>query len=102
MCRNAKGVYEAMVMVRLQILVTPEENAAVRLEAQRVGVSVSELIRRQLQPLVDPDVDRANDPLLALEGFLGPDPEGITDGSVNHDKYLYGTEISRPTHRQTA
>ena len=92
-----------MAMVRLQILLTPEENAALRLEAEKAGVSLSEVVRRRIRPLVDgPNVDRDSDPLLALEGFLGPDAEGITDGSVNHDHYLYDGDSAVHASRQSA
>jgi len=79
-----------MSMIRTQVLLTEDDLAAVRSEAKRLGISMSEVIRRQLKPLTGDARDKTEDPLLALEGFLGPEPDGATDVSVNHDHYLYG------------
>ncbi|MGH2633427.1 MAG: ribbon-helix-helix protein, CopG family [Tepidiformaceae bacterium] len=77
-------------MIRTQVLLSEQDLAAVRCEAKRLGISMSEVIRRQLQPLKDESVTDGEDPFLALEGFLGSEPDGATDVSANVDHYLYG------------
>lgn len=75
-----------MTLVRVQVLIEEEENAALVREARRLRVSKSEVVRRSLRPLVEPC---GEDPLLALIGFLPPG--GPPDVGRNHDHYLYDT-----------
>jgi len=79
-----------MSMIRTQVLLTEDDLAAVRSEAKRLGISMSEVIRRQLKPLKDdPPPCSEEDPFLALIGSFS-DPDSPGDVSVNHDHYLYG------------
>jgi hypothetical protein len=78
----------------------PEEEAA-RLQAwaRRQGVSVSELVCGLLRqagpeaelPLTDEEYD--NDPLWSIVGLV---ETGTVDGSMNHDRYLYGPDAPAP------
>lgn len=78
-----------MSMIRTQVLLTEDDVAAVRAEARRLRISMSEVIRRQLRSLAEPSPAVAEDPFLALVGtFVDPDSPG--DVSSNHDHYLYG------------
>jgi len=79
-----------MSMIRTQVLLTEDDLAAVRSEAKRLRISMSEVIRRQLRSLNSDSLPAVEeDPFLALIGAFS-DPDGPTDVSVNHDHYLYG------------
>lgn len=79
-----------MALVRVQVLIQEEENAALEREARRLRVSKSEVVRRSLRPLVEPC---GEDPLLAMVGALVD--EEATDLSERHDTYIYGREMRR-------
>ncbi|OAI39734.1 hypothetical protein AYO38_07145 [bacterium SCGC AG-212-C10] len=77
-------------MVRLQVSLRPEEEAAVERESRRLGISRSEVVRRALAPLVSLASDDEPGPganglelLLAVETFDGGD--GPTDDSIDED-----------------
>ncbi|MCS6860158.1 MAG: ribbon-helix-helix protein, CopG family [Abditibacteriales bacterium] len=80
--------------VTLQIEL-PEKDAALLLnEASRQGISVSEFLRRllrrnRIQPAALSDEEYANDPLWSIVGIA---QTGTTDGSTQHDKYIYDEE----------
>ena len=77
-------------MIRTQVLLTEQDLAAVRCEAKRLGISMSEVVRRQLQSLKSgSSAAGGEDPFFALVGAFS-DPGGPTDVSANHDHYLYG------------
>lgn len=80
-----------MSLVRIQVLLSEAENAAVRLEAKRERVSVSEIIRRQVRPLVKDELASESDPFFTMIGSVAE--ESATDLSTHHDTYLYGSEI---------
>ena len=80
-----------MSLVRIQVLLSEAENAAVRLEARRERVSVSEIIRRQVRPLVKDELADEGDSFFKMIGSV-PD-ESATDLSTHHDTYLYGSEF---------
>jgi hypothetical protein len=85
-----------MTMVRLQVLLTPDENTAVRLEALKRHVSISEVVRERLQTLVPQamsDEEYWNDPLFKTIGMAYSSEDEPDDGSVHHDTYLYGGEL---------
>ena len=68
----------------------PEElkNEAVR-KAQKLGVSLGEVIREALElHLRRSDQTRGEDSLFADDAVF--DREGPDDVSINHDRYLYG------------
>ena len=79
-----------MSLVRIQVLLTEEERSAVRLEAKRQRVSVSEIIRRQVRPLVKDEFADESDSFFKMIGSVSG--ECATDLSTRHDTYLYGGE----------
>ncbi len=80
-----------MALVRVQVLIDEEENEALTIEARRLGVSRSEVVRRHLRPLSAPAEVPEDDPFFKLIGML--EDEAATDLSVHHDTYLYGGEM---------
>jgi hypothetical protein len=65
-----------MSMVQLQITLTDEENTAVRLEALRRRISVDDVIRERIRPLVDDAPgDPEDDPFYKLIGAFSSDPD---------------------------
>ena len=91
-----------MALVRMQILLDEDERRAVEDEARRLGVSMSEVIRRQVRPLAraeeqadyDGEWPPKDDPFFALIGKFESSPDNPNDGSIHHDTYLYGGEIT--------
>ena len=82
-------------MKRKQIYLDEAQERAIKRLAARRGVSEALIIREAMAKyLVDADsgedasVPPEDDPLL---GILGIGKPGVTDGSVNHDYYLYDT-----------
>jgi hypothetical protein len=78
-------------LVRIQVLLSEAENNAVRLEARREHVSVSEIIRRQVRPLVKDEFADESDSFFKMIGSVSE--ESATDLSTHHDTYLYGSEF---------
>ena len=82
-------------MKRKQIYVDPAHEAELQRLAQDRKVPVSHLIREAIaEYLVEqnalPVLERPEDhPLWAIVGIVD-DAEAPTDGSINHDHYLYG------------
>jgi phosphatidylethanolamine-binding protein (PEBP) family uncharacterized protein len=74
---------------RTTIMLPPELKAEASRRAQRMGVSLGELIRESLAAwLGKPDKSRTDDPFFSDDAvYDGPVPP---DGSLNHDYYLYG------------
>lgn len=87
-----------MVMVRLQILLTEEQNTDIRVEALRRGVSISEVIRGRLETerllAHPPTTGVRRGSLAALIGLAQSNEGEPTDVSVHHDTYLYGGELT--------
>ena len=72
--------------VRVQVLLSQDEDDALEAEARRLGISKSEVVRRCVRPLVsaaEPWVSPFED----LIGIIKDD--GPTDMGRNHDDYLY-------------
>ncbi|MEO6045828.1 MAG: CopG family transcriptional regulator [Tepidiformaceae bacterium] len=72
--------------VRVQILLSQDEDDAIEAEARRLGISKSEVVRRCVRPLVkvaEPWVSPYED-LIGIIKDGGP-----TDMGRNHDDYLY-------------
>ncbi len=82
---------------RVQVLLRPRERAAIRNEAERLGVSMSEVIRRAIEPLVIDEPDE-EDPFFGIIG-LDDSLDGPTDVSVNVKHYLYGFPKKAPLGR---
>lgn len=75
-----------MGTVRVQILLSEDEDAAVESEARRLGISKSEVVRRCVSPLVKAS-EKWVSPFEDLFGMIKD--EGPTDMGRNHDDYLY-------------
>ncbi len=71
-------------MVRTQISLTEEEYAAAKGEAARLGISLAELLRRALRPLLPVDESR---PWMAYAGFI---ESGDPESSQRIDEVVYG------------
>ncbi len=85
-----------MELERVQILLRPSEREAVRAEARRLGLSVSEVIRRALEPLVKANCGSGDDRFASIVGLID-DPDLPTDLSENVKHYLYGWPKKDPS-----
>jgi hypothetical protein len=87
-------VYGVYTMKRKQIYIAKDQEYGLKKLAERRGVSESLLIREAVaQYLVEhetPELRSMEDhPLWGIVGICD-DPDAPTDGSINHDFYLYG------------
>jgi len=73
-------------MIRTQIQLTQEQARAVKEMAANRGVSMAEVIREAVDRLVVEE-DRS-DKMKSFLKLAGRFSSGLTDVSVNHDKYL--------------
>ena len=71
-------------MVRTQISLNEEEYDAAKREASRLGISLAELLRRALRPLLPVDETR---PWMAYAGFI---ESGDPAASQRIDDVVYG------------
>jgi len=71
-------------MVRTQISLTEQEYEAAKGEAARLGISLAELLRRSLRPLLPVDETR---PWMAYAGFI---ESGDPGASQRIDDVVYG------------
>lgn len=71
-------------MIRTQISLTPEEYAAAKREAARLGISLAELLRRSLRTLLPVD---ASKPWMRYAGMV---ETGEADSSLSIDEVVYG------------
>lgn len=76
-----------MKTVRVQVLLSEEEDNAIESEARRLRISKSEVVRRSIRPLV-PCPEGWVSPFEDLIGIM-KDDGGVTDMARNHDHYLY-------------
>ena len=77
-----------MYMFRTTILLDPEVKAKAEIRAKRLGVSLSQLIRKSLEKEITIEAPSEVDPFWADEKIIEDD--GPTDFALNHDDYLYG------------
>ena len=72
--------------VRVQVLLSQDEDDALEAEARRLGISKSEVVRRCVRPLV-----KVPDSWVSpYEDLIGIIKDGrSTDMGLNHDDYLY-------------
>ncbi len=88
-------------MHRTTILLPPELQADAEAVARNQGISLGELIRRQLQTVTKKKVrrKRSDDPIFKnFKPWKGPGP---TDMAINHDEYLYGKFSEFANHGKT-
>lgn len=101
-------------MERVQVRLRPEEADALRCESRRLRISMSEVVRRALQPLVEggdgspawlsssdelAEIDE-RDPLFRIEGIADKDFKGDpTHASTSIDEVVYGIAMRHEPHR---
>ncbi|HUP65477.1 MAG TPA: hypothetical protein VM557_09365, partial [Thermoanaerobaculia bacterium] len=73
-----------VIMMRTQISLSEEEYQAARKEAERLGISFAELVRRSLRPLLPVDNSR---PWMRFAGMI---ESGESDSSLTVDEIVYG------------
>ena len=73
-------------MIRTQISLSEEEYEAARLEAERLGISLAELLRRSLRALLPDDPSR---PWMRYAGMV---ESGCSDSSRTVDDIVYGSK----------
>jgi hypothetical protein len=81
-------------MKRKQIYIEEGQERELKRIAKERGCSEAELVRDAVDRLIEtsppPQLSSMKEhPLWAIVGIVG-DPDAPTDGSVNHDHYLYG------------
>ncbi len=77
-----------MAMHRTTILLDSEVKAKAEVRAKRLGISLSQLIRRSLEKEVSLKPASETDPFWADSEVI--DDSGPTDFAASHDEYLYG------------
>jgi hypothetical protein len=82
-------------LVATNIRLPREKLKALKLKAVEEGKSVSQLIREAIELILPPqktltEEEFKNDPFFKIIGVC---ESGIKDGSVNHDKYIYGEDV---------
>jgi Ribbon-helix-helix protein, copG family len=82
-------------MIRVQIYLDEEDDRWLEEQARMSGTTKSAMIRDGIRALRAEDVPPDQDPLMELIGLAGFDADGVTDGSVNHDRYLMQREFER-------
>jgi hypothetical protein len=87
-------------MVRTQIYLPPELYAALKKRAEEDGISMGRQIREAVTEYVAAQSEDEEAPILTADdpiwNIVGMVESGITDGSVNHDKYIYVRDWDRP------
>ncbi|MEZ5584018.1 MAG: CopG family transcriptional regulator [Candidatus Competibacteraceae bacterium] len=73
-------------MIRTQISLSEEEYSAAKAEAERLGISLAELLRRSLRAMLPP---AANPPWMRYAGMV---ESGDPDSSQHVDEIVYGTK----------
>ncbi|MCC7529619.1 MAG: CopG family transcriptional regulator [Candidatus Melainabacteria bacterium] len=71
-------------MIRTQISLTKEEYDAAKLEAERLGISLAELLRRSLRAIIPADSTK---PWMRYAGMV---ESGDLHSSQNIDEVVYG------------
>jgi len=77
-------------MVRKQTYIMPEQDEELKRLAKVKGVTEAEVIREALDNFIEQEKHRLKiNPLREIIGISG-ETEGPQDGSVGHDRYIYG------------
>lgn len=74
-------------MHRTTIMLPPDLRRKADREAEALGVSLSELIRRRLSAGGLPEPESTKPRFFSRQPWQGG---GVTDTAANHDQYLYG------------
>ena len=80
---NGNG-YNVIIMIRTQISLTEEEYEAAKREAQRLGISLAELLRRSLRTMLPADDTK---PWMRYAGMI---ESGDSQASQRIDEVVYG------------
>jgi hypothetical protein len=88
-----------MAMVHMEIEITEKLARTLHAKAKREGVSVSVLVRRELEQKVEPEREPKRRVITEemrqrAEAVIGKYRDTATDVSVNHDKYYVETILS--------
>jgi hypothetical protein len=76
--------YYVIIVIRTQISLSEEEYEAAKREAERLGISLAELLRRSLRQLLPVDESK---PWMRLAGMV---ESGDTSSSQSIDDIVYG------------
>ena len=76
--------YIVIIMIRTQISLSEAEYEAAKVEAERLGISLAELLRRSLRHLLPADASR---PWMRYAGMVA---SGDADSSLHIDDIVYG------------
>ncbi|UNC92119.1 ribbon-helix-helix domain-containing protein [Candidatus Contubernalis alkaliaceticus] len=78
-------------MIRKQIYLEEALVEQIKKIADKNNISQSELIRQSIKHFINEEQIKGEDedPLLKLIGLFSSD---VTDGSTNHDHYIYGAK----------
>jgi hypothetical protein len=79
--------YSVIIMVRTQISLSKEEYAAAKREADRLGISLAELLRRSLRQLLPVDGSK---PWMRFARMAEMAESGDSCSSQNIDDIVYG------------
>lgn len=87
-------------MIRKQIYLEAEQDRAIKVLARERGVAEAVIVREAMARYLEEygpehetwQLDDEEDPILAL---IGAGPAGITDGSLNYKRDLYGPVSDR-------
>lgn len=71
-------------MIRTQISLSEQDYAAAKAEAERLGISLAELLRRSVRATLKPD---ANPPWMRFAGMV---ESGDSESSQHVDDLIYG------------
>lgn len=71
---------------------------ALKIKAVEEGKSVSQLVREAVEQILKSGVQKIDRKEFENDSFfkiIGLGKSGIKDGSINHDRYLYGAKAER-------
>lgn len=77
-------------LVRMQIQLTPSQSERIKALARQTGSSISELVRKGVDCILEKDVDMAERRKKAL-AIVGKYESERVDVSEKHDKYIAGS-----------
>ena len=75
------------MMIRTQVSLSEQEYAAAKAEAERLGISLAEVLRRSLRPLLPTDTDK---PWMRYAGMV---ESGDASSSQQIDELIYGHKV---------
>lgn len=88
-----------MDIIRTQIYLKKTQHRMLRQEAHRLGVSLTELLRRALDEFLRHSEDLRSNAPRGLSALTSLGQGSVTDGSLRHDDYV--TDAIQSDHKQT-